>query len=408
MIATLSITFTPQTSINHRVCWKETTDSLYDCSTIATSCIAGIPKTVTISVTVFNESCDPIVYEGYVQPVCEPEASLLARTSFPNITFTPDNPCLFWQATCAPGVEEVDVIDQGSGYTPGSTINPTITGDGAGAAATCYVTDGTLAAGFPLTITNPGSGYNDGFYTFVHVTNVSSSGVNARLEVQVTGGVVVSAIRYQNDGGTGYAPGDTISIDNTTGGMGGVGSGAVFTLDASTVLSGTIDYCDVTASGSGYITVGYTISGNAILDVVLTDCDDTYVFGVDCDGNTVLPYSTDPSEKLLPGQIINMCHSQSLPDPVPDVKNTWSVEQREDLCCYDCEQANLTLALGNYGTYNYSYIRCSDLKTVQDSLIYVGGEVPGPIPIEIVCYVKGSLLTHPDINIIGPVACAVI
>jgi hypothetical protein len=45
---------------------------------------------------------------------------------------------------------------------------------------------------------------------------------------------------------------------------------------------------------------------------------------------------------------------------------------------------------------------------VQDSLIYVGGEVPGPIPIEIVCYVKGSLLTDPEINIVGPVACAII
>lgn len=408
MIVTLSITFTPQVTSNHRVCYKKTTDVSYDCSNIIAA-VSGIPVTASINVTVPSgtESCDPITFEGYVQPTCEPEASPLNRTSFPNMTYTPDNPCLFWEATCAPGVDAVDVIDVGSGYTPGSTIIPTITGDGAGAAAVCYVTDGTIIA-VPLTITNPGSLYNDGFYSLVTLTNISSSGINGKVEVQVIGGQITNAIRYETYGGTGYAIGDTVTIDPTTGGMGGVGSGAIITLDPPSVESGTIDYCELTASGSGYITVGATITGNAVLDVILADCDETYVFGEDCDGNTVGPYVTDPSGKLLPGQIINMCHSKSLPDPVPDVKNTWSVEQRTDLCCYDCEQVTVTLASGNYGTFNYEYINCSTLKSVQTSLVYVGGEVPGPLPVVIICYVKGSLVTDPNIIILGPVPCSVI
>ncbi len=409
MTITLSITFTPQVSLNHRICYKETTDATYTC-TIVTGMVAGTPYTANINVTVPSgtESCDPITFEGYVQPTCEPEASSLNRTPFPNMTYTPDNPCLFWEAICAPGVERVDVIDVGSGYTPGGTINPTITGDGAGATATCYITNGTLVKSFPLTITNPGSGYTDGFYTFVTLTNLSSSGINGRVEVNIFGGQVTSAVRYQNNGGTGYAIGDTVTLDTSTGGMGGLGSGAILTLDPGSVETGTIDYCNVDTEGSGYITVGVTITGNATLDVVLVDCDDTYVFGVDCDGNTVLPYSTDPSEKLLPGQVINMCHSQLLPDPVPDIKNTWSVDQREDLCCYDCEQVTVTLASGNYGTFNYSYINCATLETVQTSLVYVGGEVPGPLPVVIICYVKGSLITHPDIIILGPIACGIL
>lgn len=406
MIATLSITFTPQITSNHRVCWKETTDVSYDCTTIVAG-IAGVPVTANISVTVFNETCDPVTFEGYVQPTCEAEGSLLNRTAFPNVIFTPDNPCLFWEAICAPGVDRVDVIDPGSGYTPGGTINPTITGDGAGATATCYITDGTIVA-VPLTITNPGSGYNDGFYTFVSLTNLSSSGINGKVEVNIVGGQVVSAIRFENNGGTGYVIGDTVTLDTTTGGMGGVGAGAILTLDPPSVESGTIDYCEVDTTGSGYTTVGVTITGTAVLDAVLIDCDETYVFGEDCDGNMVGPYVTHPSGKLIPGQVINMCHSQLLPNPVPDVKNTWSVEQRTDLCCYDCEQVTVTLETANYGTFNYSYIDCTTLETVQTSLVYVGGEVPGPKPTVIICYVKGSLITDPNILIFGPVPCEII
>lgn len=409
MTITLSITFTPQVSLNHRVCYKKTTDATYTC-TIVTGMVSGTPYTANINVTVPSgtESCDPITFEGYVQPTCEPEASNLNKTPFPNLTYTPDNPCLFWEAICAPGVERVDVIDGGSGYTPGGTINPTITGDGAGATATCYITNGTIAKNFPLTITNPGSGYVDGFYTFVTLTNLSSSGINGRVEVNIFGGEVISAIRYQNNGGTGYAIGDTVTLDTSTGGMGGLGSGAVLTLDPGSVETGTIDYCNVDTEGSGYITVGVTITGNATLDIVLVDCDETYVFGVDCDGNTVLPYSTDPSQKLLPGQIINMCHSKLLPDPIPDVKNTWSVEQRTDLCCYECEQTTLSVPNFQYGIYNYQYINCISKKTEQSSLIYPISETPTNSPIATICYVKGSLVKDPGLNSTPPINCILV
>lgn len=87
MIATLSITFTPQITGNHRVCWKKTTDLTYNCSTIVAG-VAGVPVTANISVTVVDDPCEPATFEGYVQPTCEPEASTLNRTDFPDVIYT--------------------------------------------------------------------------------------------------------------------------------------------------------------------------------------------------------------------------------------------------------------------------------------------------------------------------------
>lgn len=86
-LATLSITFTPQVTSNHRVCWKKTTDLTYDCSTIVAG-TAGTPVTANITVTVVDDPCEPATFEGYVQPTCEPESSPLVRTDFPDVVYT--------------------------------------------------------------------------------------------------------------------------------------------------------------------------------------------------------------------------------------------------------------------------------------------------------------------------------
>ena len=87
MIVTLSITFTPQVTSNHRVCWKKTTDVSYDCTTIVAG-VAGVPVTANIPVTVMDSPCEPATFEGYVQPTCEPEGSSLNKTTFPNVIYT--------------------------------------------------------------------------------------------------------------------------------------------------------------------------------------------------------------------------------------------------------------------------------------------------------------------------------
>lgn len=312
MTITLSITFTPQVSLNHRICYKETTDATYTC-TIVTGMVAGTPYTANINVTVPSgtESCDPITFEGYVQPTCEPEASNLNKTPFPNLTYTPDNPCLFWEAICKVGILQVDVIDPGSTYTPSSSFNPTVTGDGAGAVVTCYT---------------------DAF--------------------------------------------------------------------------GAINYCDVITPGTGYTTASISTTGDGELDISLADCNEKYVFGEDCSGELVPVWGTSPDGKVLPGQVITMCHPKSLPDPVGDI--TWEVNDRPDLCCYECEQTNLSVPELQFGIYNYQYIDCETQKTVQDSYVYPPDEVPPPVPILIICYVKGSLITDPGLNTSTPVPCTII
>ena len=78
-----------------------------------------------------------------------------------------------------------------------------------------------------LTRTNGGSGYGDGTYTNVPLTNISSGGSRGTATLVVSGGAVtsVSAINF---GGQAYAVNDTLSASNAN--LGGSGSGLVLTV----------------------------------------------------------------------------------------------------------------------------------------------------------------------------------
>jgi hypothetical protein len=71
-------------------------------------------------------------------------------------------------------------------------------------------------------ITNAGSGYTNGAYLAVPLTNISSFGSGATADITVAGGVV-TAFALQ-DGGTGYRIGDVLSADTAI-----IGNGVDFT-----------------------------------------------------------------------------------------------------------------------------------------------------------------------------------
>lgn len=73
-----------------------------------------------------------------------------------------------------------------------------------------------------LSISNPGSGYVDGNYTNVALTNVSASGASARAFITVSGGSVTGI--GVSDEGWGYYAGDTLTASDASLGSGG-GSG---------------------------------------------------------------------------------------------------------------------------------------------------------------------------------------
>jgi len=90
--------------------------------------------------------------------------------------------------------------------------------------------NGTTAAGLgailSATLTNGGSGYVDGTYTNVSSSQIVASGNSASFTVTVLGGIVTSITLTW--GGVNFAPGDTITINNTS--LGGTGSGLVITV----------------------------------------------------------------------------------------------------------------------------------------------------------------------------------
>lgn len=389
MIINLEITFTPQTSIDHRVCWKETTDSSYDCSTIATGCVAGVPKTVSINVTVFNESCDDITYEGYVQPICEPEASLLNRTAFPNVTFTPDQPCNYWEVVCAPGIDAIGIVDNGSGYTPGVNVPVTITGGGgAGATGECIVTNNTAIT---AVITNPGSGYIDGSYAPVNTINVAATGTGLILtNVIVFGGQITGIILAEATGGSGYTIGDTVTVDIID--VGGFGSGAI--IEITSLISGTLQYCNVINPGSGYTSTPLaSISGNGEVETGLNTCSEKYNFGLDCSGAEV----SYPG-RYLPGIMVPLCRDSTLA-PLPAIDG-FVPELIEEVCCYECEQTGVE-ATSIAGAL-ISYVKCGTRETSYLDITCLEGGCQEVI----ICHVTGTLNISGDAIITsGPGPC---
>lgn len=97
--ATITVNFTSNYTGDHRVCYRLGGVGPYDCTTIVTCLGGGTPCSTTINVTVDDESCDDYVYDGYVQAVCEEEASLIGRVAW-TATYTPTNACFSVAFTC--------------------------------------------------------------------------------------------------------------------------------------------------------------------------------------------------------------------------------------------------------------------------------------------------------------------
>jgi len=154
--ATITVTFTANYTGLHRVCWRIGSSGAYDCTTTV-GCTSGSTCTVDITVSVDNETCPIVTFEGYVQPTCELESSTNNRVPF-SVDFDPDPSCKRYTVTCnnAP-VVSITVTDGGSGYSPGSPPAVVITGGGgSGATATATVVGDAITS---IAVDTQGSGY---------------------------------------------------------------------------------------------------------------------------------------------------------------------------------------------------------------------------------------------------------
>lgn len=146
--ASLDISFTSNYPVGvHRVCYRIAgSGSPYTC--IPVTCTPYTPPalpptcSVSIPITVDNESCDPVTYEGYVQASCEAESSTAGRTPF-TITFTPTPTCKGVEYICNDvGIYLITVTDGGTGYNPASPPNAVASGGG-GTAVLSVTVDGS-------------------------------------------------------------------------------------------------------------------------------------------------------------------------------------------------------------------------------------------------------------------------
>jgi hypothetical protein len=376
---TITVNFISNYAGPHRVCWRIGGTGAYDCTTIVNCGGGGAACTATIAVTVDNETCDPVVFDGYVQATCQVEGSLVDRVPFTN-TFTPNPSCKGYTLTCeSVRVAGATITNPGSGYNPLSPPVVSIaTGPGVGATAQAEVGDGGILT---QTITTGGAGYVDGTYTSVPAVTLTGTGSGALYTVVVVGGIVTS-ITLTNplvtpiEAGSGYNIGDTFEFSNAN--LGGAGAGVVVTVD--TLNTGMITFITMLTNGSGYVAIpSITVPApgagvQATFTGVLTGCN-TYNAGANCDS------TVKPNINLALNESTIVCAPVTPPNPESP---TDGLTITQDACCYDCTSYTVTLLEGDQSRVIYT--DCTTRNQVKTVLT-------GPFTAT-VCMVTGSLLVQ--------------
>ena len=338
--ATLDVSFVSNFTGQHRVCWRIPPSVVYNCSTLVTCLGGGATCSVAIPITVDNESCTPITYEGYVQAACEDISSVNGRIPF-TITFTPVPTCASYRVSCVGvGVLSTVINNAGTGYDP---LNPPVIlpFGGGGSGATVAVTVGNS-----ITTSNPGSLYADGVYPGVPVINITGTGTGAIATVTVAGGLV-TGYTFTNSG-SGYLPFDTFTFNDSDLGSGG-GSGFAAGFAAG---YGTITVVAVTFPGSlytsapGLIFLAPILGVTAIVTAVLDVCPDQ-ILGLSCDGS--------PAQTVT-GMPLGQSAIECMQLPLPALQT--GITMTPEACCYDCKQVSFQVSNNTPAGADIYYTDC--------------------------------------------------
>lgn len=370
--ASITVTFTSEYIGCHRVCYRLNNSGGYSCTNV--DCAGGGAScSVTIPITVDNETCTTVEFDGYVQACCQDVSSLVDRIPF-STSFVPSPSCKRYLATCnnVP-LASISVTNGGSGYTIGSHPSVSFSGGGGGSGATATANVGT---GFILTTNitfiGGGSGYVDGTYAGVNILGGSGSGAVGTFTV--SGGQVVSGLITTP--GSGYQNTDVLHPDASM--MGGNISNATFSVntDYGKVISVTLN-----TVGSGYtvapaVTIAPPPSGTtATATANLGYCTGFTVDSCVGQGNPIL------ENTLQPGQSVDFCTAGSAPAP-----SGYAISLDTGSCLCNCTSTTIQ-ATGSSGLVFYSATLC-------DGAIHQGTLNPlGSPNSATVCIVSGSLLT---------------
>jgi hypothetical protein len=370
--ATIQVTWNANYAGPHRVCYRiQGGPPAYTCTDAATpwtNCAGGgLPCAYDIPIMVDNETCDPITYEGYVQPACEDVGSLAGRIAFPDVTFIPNPACKSYVVTCEQvGVDSAFMTDGGSGYTviPAVTI---VGGGGVGATATAVLGAGSVTG---ITPAGDGTGYVDGFYPACPLTG--GSGAGATANITIAGGLMTFAILIS--GGTGYSDTDILNPDSGTVGVPGTPETIAVATDEGEIIG-----VNITAPGSGY-----TSNPTIVIDAPLPGPGTIATAGVRMTacGEPVDMHDCTGAGPKLPaalglGETVVLCSTVGTP-PIPQGHGIVEVAN----CLCSCEEVTIS-NLGGGDTVDVTYIDCNNVT--QQASIAVG------VPVSNVCIVPGSI-----------------
>lgn len=366
--ATITVDFISNYAGVHRVCWRMGLSGPYDCTTLVNCAGGGTSCQATIPISVDNETCDNVVFDGYVQATCNDEGSLDGRIPFQS-TFVPDPVCKPYTISCInAAVASINVIDGGSGYDPMAAPAVSILGGGVGATATALVTDGGL-----LTWSDPGAqgqGYNPGVYfnvPFTTISGVGSGAIASQVTVDGSGNIdSVNVILDSANPGSGYMPGDSVSLDAAA--LGGSTPTQAFLVDVITTDTGRVYAVTLDTPGSGYTVGSGTIAPPAMgvtatIEVLLEPCPN-FVLPDGCEGNP--PFEIIGMEI---GQSVDQCLI-AMPEVIPA-----GFEVNASLgCCYNCSQVTFTVGLTGVTLY---YTDCVTKAIV--TTVAAPSQVVGPV-----------------------------
>ncbi len=340
--ASINVAWTSQYSGPHRVCYRIVGAPSYTCTNLMThpSCPGGgAPCSYNIAIMVDNETCDQIDYEGYVQPACQDESSLVDRIPF-TISFIPQPACRRWNVTCnnAP-INFLSLTGGGSGYDPLSPPLVTISGGGGGAASV-IVGAGAYTS---LQITDPGTGYTDGSYLGVPL--IGGSGTGATADITIAGGIItIVGIAAQ---GTGYMNNDVVAPDTAI--VGVPITPAILTMlttDYGIVLSISLDN-----PGSGYTatpTVTIAPPGAGVQATATATLQSCPAFNTaSCPGGTEYAY---PQQAI--GETLAICDTVT-----PSLGSQFAVAESGNCLC-SCTTVEFQNTAGA-GTVTVTYITCN-------------------------------------------------
>lgn len=104
--ATITVDFLGNYAGPHRVCWRvQGSGNPYVCTNIVTCVGGGNPCQAIINVMVETESCEDVIFEGYIQATCQVEGSSIDQVPF-TVTYTPTPSCKGYILTNSSGTTQ--------------------------------------------------------------------------------------------------------------------------------------------------------------------------------------------------------------------------------------------------------------------------------------------------------------